>query len=124
MTKTMAAVLVASALWAPLTAHSAAAEDSAGGDITISVQIPARSGAPTASPSPTATSTPTVAPTATPTPTATTSAGPAAPGSDAGTPRPGALPATGGEIALWGAVLAVFALAAGLAIHARRRRRA
>lgn len=120
MTKTMATVLVASVLWAPLGAPSALAGDPTDGSITISVEIPARTASPT--PLPTATPLPTTTPTPATSPTATATPAPASPGSQAEKPRPGALPATGGEIALWGVALALLALVAGLAIRARRRR--
>lgn len=122
MTKTLAAVAVVLALGAPLAAQGAPAGESTGDSLLITVDIPARTGAPT--PPPTATPSPTVVPTpsTSPAPTSTGSPAPAAPGSDTANPRPGALPATGGEIAVGGAALALLALAAGLAIRARRRR--
>lgn len=121
MLKTMATVLVASVLWTPLAAHGAVTGESTDGSITISVEIPARTGAPT--PPPTTTPTATPSPTTTPTPAASPSptASPV-PGSQGEKPRAGALPATGGEIALWGAAFALLALVAGFAIRARRRR--
>ncbi|WP_285136912.1 LPXTG cell wall anchor domain-containing protein [Microbacterium sp. lyk4-40-TSB-66] len=126
MTKTLAAVVVAFALGAPLAAHNAPAGESTGDSLLISVEIPARTGAPTPPPTtaPTATPSPTVVPTssASPAPTSTANPAPAGPGSDAANPRPGALPATGGEIAVGAAVLALLALVAGLVIRARRRR--
>ncbi|REC97885.1 LPXTG-motif cell wall-anchored protein [Microbacterium sp. AG157] len=96
--KVTAAVLVASVLWVPLAAGSA---DSTDDSMVIQVQVPARTGAP-ASPS----STPTSA---------------AVP--DAGTPRAGTLPATGVEVALWGAALAAAAVATGAVVRVVRRRR-
>lgn len=93
--KATAAVLVASAVWLPLAADGAAPSDDS---MVIQVQVPARTGAPT-------------------TPTPASSAVP-----DATTPRPGALPATGAEVALWGAALAVAAVVAGVVIRSRRRR--
>lgn len=124
MTKTLAAVMVASALWAPLAAQSAVKGTSTEDSFTIVVDIPARTAAPTPPP----TAEPTPAPTATAAPTPTTSStatpAPAGPEKDAGQPLPGALPATGGEIALWAGALGLLALAAGLVIRARRRSRA
>lgn len=111
MIKTVSAMLVASALWAPLAAHDAPAEDSAGTSMTITVDI----SAPTAAPPP--------LPSATSSPAPTTGAD-IARDTDAEKPRPGALPATGGEVALWAAALGFVALAAGLTIRALRRRRA
>ncbi|MDQ1082223.1 MULTISPECIES: LPXTG cell wall anchor domain-containing protein [Microbacterium] len=117
MIRTMAAVLVASALSAPLAVQGGPTVDANGDAMIVSVDIPARTGAPT----PPSTATP--APPATPVPTATENPAPAAPGSDADDLRPGALPATGGEIALWGAAAGLVALTAGLVIRAGRRRR-
>lgn len=122
MLKTMATVLVASVLWTPLAAHGAAVGDPTDGSITISVEIPARTAAPTPPPTPTPTPSAPTTPTPIASPTTTASPAPAAPGSQAEKPRPGALPATGGEIALWGAAFALLALVAGFAIRARRRR--
>jgi len=99
--KATAAVLVASVLWFPL-AIDAAAADPSGDSMVIQVQVPASSAAPT-SPAPTPSSV--EIPDATP-------------------PRSGALPATGVEVALWGAALAVAAVVVGVAVRARRRRRA
>ena len=118
--KTTAAVLLALALSTPLAAQ-AATGNSTDGSMTISVEIPARTAAPTplptATPAPSATAAPTAAP------SATASPAPAGSGSDADASRPGALPATGGEIALWAGALGAAALVAGLAIRAARRRR-
>ncbi|WP_150954521.1 hypothetical protein [Microbacterium testaceum] len=97
--KATAAVLVASAVWLPLAADGAAPSDDS---MVIQVQVPARTGAPT-----------------TPTATPVSSSVP-----DATTPRPGTLPATGAEVALWGAALAVAAVAIGATVQAARRRRA
>lgn len=91
-------VLVTSSLWLPLTADGSAPTDDS---MIIQVQVPARTGAPTTS-----------------TPTPATSAVP-----DATTPRSGTLPATGVEVALWGAALAVAAVATGAAVRGVRRRR-
>jgi LPXTG-motif cell wall-anchored protein len=124
MTKTLAAVLVASTFWTPLAAHGAVAGKDSDDSISIIVEIPSRSGAPTPPPTATPAPTPTAAPTATAAPTPTVSPiatpAPAGPETDAGQ-RPGALPATGGEIALWAGVVGLLALAAGLVIRARRR---
>ena len=95
--KVTAAVLVASVLWVPLAAGSA---DSTDDSMVIQVQVPARTGAPTS-----------------PSPTPSSDAVP-----DASTPRPGTLPATGVEIALWGAALAAAAVAGGAAVRVARRR--
>lgn len=121
MTKTMVAVLLASALWVPLAVNDEPAGQSTGDSLLISVEIPARTSSPT--PPPTAAPSPTAIPTpSSPNPTSSASPGPVDPGTDAANPRPGALPATGGEIAGGAAALALLALAAGLAIRARRRR--
>lgn len=98
--KATAAVLVASALWFPLAADGIAPTDPAGDSMVIQVQVPARTGAPT-TPAPT----PTAIPDATP-------------------PRSGSLPATGVEVALWGAALAAAAVVIGAVARSRRRRRA
>lgn len=124
MLKTTAAVLLALAVSTPVAAQGATGE-STDGSLTISVEIPARTAAPT--PLPTATPTPsaTVAPTAAPSATATpASPAPAGSDPDADASRPGALPATGGEIALWAGALGAVALVAGIAIRAARRHRA
>lgn len=122
MTKTLAAVMVASALWAPLAVQSAAGATSTEDSFTIMVDIPARTSAPT--PPPTAEPTPAPTATAAPKPSASPTAtpAPAGPGKDTGKPQAGALPATGGEIALWAGALGLLALVAGLVIRARRRR--
>ncbi|OZD43256.1 hypothetical protein CH252_25905 [Rhodococcus sp. 06-1477-1B] len=100
--KATAAVLVASALWFPLAADGLAPTDPAGDSMVIQVQVPARTGAPT---TPAPTPTPTAIPDATP-------------------PRSGSLPATGVEVALWGAALAAAAVVIGAVVRSRRRRRA
>lgn len=122
MTKTLTALVVASALLTPAAAHAAVHEKATDDSFTIVVDIPARSSAPTPPP----TTAPTASPTATPAPSTSVSSpatpGPAGPGKDAGGSQPGALPATGGEIALWAGALGLVALVAGLVIRARRRR--
>lgn len=107
LARTTAVVLAASALWIPVGALTVPADDPGGDSMIIQVQVPQRSDVP-ASPAPTE---PTRTPPATTIP-------------DAAHPRPESLPATGAEVAVLGAALALAAVVTGAVVRARRRSRA
>lgn len=117
LVKTAAAVVVASVLSGPVAVPAPAVPIAPGDDaMTIAVEIPARAnGSATASPGPSTSASASAVPSASASPV---------PSSDDPAPRPGALPVTGGQLALGGAVVALAAIATGLVLRARRRRRA